>query len=61
LRIFIDAEGRVTKADVVKSAGGGFDDEALKAIKQFRFEPAIVDGKRTASEFTYIYRFRLER
>jgi protein TonB len=61
LRIFIDAEGRVTKADVVKSAGGGFDNEALKAIKQFRFEPAVSDGKRVAAEFIYVYRFRIAR
>jgi protein TonB len=61
LRVFIDTEGRVTKAQVTKSAGGGFDDEALKAVKQFRFEPAISEGQRVSSEFTYVYRFRIER
>lgn len=61
LKVFVDAEGRVTKAEIVKNAGMGFDDEALKAVRQYRFEPAVNDGKRVASEFTYIYRFRMEK
>ena len=40
---------------------GSFDDEALKAVKQSRFEPAQKDGKNVLAEFTYIYRFRLRR
>ena len=43
------------------SAGMGFDEEALKAVRQFRFEPARKDGKNIPSESTYIYRFRLEK
>lgn len=61
LRVEIDTEGRVTKAEITKSGGAGFDDEALKAVKQARFEPAQKDGKSVAAEFTYIYRFRLQR
>ena len=61
LKVLVDADGRVAKVEVTRSAGMGFDEEALKVIKQFRFEPATSDGKRVASEFTYIYRFRLEK
>ena len=61
LRIEVDAQGNVTKAEVVKSGGAGFDDEALKAVKQSRFEPAQKDGQNIPAEFTYIYRFRLQR
>lgn len=61
LKIQVDAEGNMIKAEIVKSAGMGFDDEAVKAVRQFHFEPARKDGKNIASEFTYIYRFRLER
>ena len=39
----------------------GFDEEALKAVKQSRFEPAQKDGKSVSAEFTYIYRFRLQK
>jgi protein TonB len=61
LKIEVDSEGRVTKAEIIKSAGAAFDDEALKAVKQSRFEPAQRDGQTVAAEFTYIYRFRLQR
>lgn len=61
LKIEVDPEGKVTKADIIKSGGAGFDEEALKAVKQSRFEPAQKDGKNVPAEFTYIYRFRLQK
>jgi TonB family protein len=61
LRIEVDAEGKVTRAEIVKSGGLGFDHEALKAVKQSRFEPAQRDGQNVSGEFTFIYRFRLRR
>jgi protein TonB len=61
LRIEIDPAGNVTKAEITKSGGSGFDEEALKAVRQSRFEPAQRDGHNVAAEFTYIYRFRLQR
>jgi periplasmic protein TonB len=61
LRIAVDADGKVTKAEIIKSGGAGFDEEALKAVKQSRFEPAQRDGQYVAAEFSYIYRFRLQR
>lgn len=59
LRVEIGSDGRVTRAEIIKGAGMGFDEEALKAVKQSRFEPAQKDGKNVPAEFTYIYRFRL--
>jgi protein TonB len=61
LKVLVDNEGRVIKAEVLKSAGMGFDEEAVKAVTQFRFAPATKDGATVSSEFTYIYRFRLEK
>ncbi len=61
LKVQVDSDGKVIKIEIVKGAGMGFDDEALKAVKQFRFEPAKKGGKNIPSEFTYIYRFRLEK
>jgi periplasmic protein TonB len=61
LRIEVDTEGKVTKAEITKSGGAGFDEEALKAVKQSRFEPAQKDGKNVPAEFIYIYRFRLQK
>ena len=61
LKIEVDTEGKVTQAEIVKSGGAGFDEEALRAVKQSRFEPAQRDGRMVPAEFTYIYRFRLRR
>ena len=61
LRIEVDLEGKVTKAEIIKSGGSGFDEEALKAVKQSRFEPAQRDGQNIPAEFTFVYRFRLQR
>jgi protein TonB len=46
LRIEVDPEGKVTTAEIIKSGGAGFDEEALKAVKQSRFEPAEREGQR---------------
>ena len=61
LKIEVDPEGKVTKAEIIKSGGPGFDEEAVKAATQSRFEPAQRDGQNIAAEFSYIYRFRLRR
>ena len=61
LKIEVDPQGNVTRAEIVKSGGGGFDEEALKAVKQSRFEPAQRDGQNVPAEFTFVYRFRLQR
>ena len=61
LRIEVDTEGKVTKAEIIKGAGTVFDEEALKAAKQSRFEPAQKDGRNVPAEFTYVYHFRLSK
>jgi len=61
LSISIDSEGNVIDAEIIKSGGAGFDDEALKAVKQARFEPAQNDGRNVPAVFTYVYRFRLRK
>ena len=61
LLIEVDPQGNVTKAEIIKSGGAGFDEEALKAVRQSRFEPAQRDGQNVAAEFNCVYRFRLQR
>jgi TonB family protein len=61
LRIEVDTEGKVTRAEIIKGAGAGFDEEALKAVKQSGFEPAQKDGRNVPAEFTYVYHFRLSK
>jgi periplasmic protein TonB len=61
LRIEVDPAGNVTRVEIIKSGGAAFDEEALKAVRQSRFEPAQRDGQNIAAEFNYVYRFRLQR
>ena len=60
LQISIDATGAVADVTVQESAGPAFDAPALAAVKQFAFEPAIVDGKPIPVKITYRYVFKFE-
>ena len=44
LKIEVDTDGKVTKAEIIKSGGAGFDEEALKAVNN----PASSPPKKTA-------------
>ncbi|HEY7164167.1 MAG TPA: TonB family protein [Candidatus Binatia bacterium] len=61
LKIIVDPDGNVSRAEIVNSTSTDFNQEALKAIKQSRFEPAQRDGQNVAAEFTYVYRFRIAK
>ena len=45
VRISIDADGVVTKVEVITPQGDGFDEAAIAAAEQYVFEPAEIDGK----------------
>lgn len=45
VRLFIDADGVVTKVEVVTPQGDGFDEAAVAAAMQYVFDPAEIDGK----------------
>jgi TonB family protein len=57
LQIDLDAEGKVSDAQVLQSAGHGFDEAALAAVKQFQFSPAEIDGQPAPVRLTYRYSF----
>lgn len=59
LKLTIDAEGRVTDAEVTEPVGNGFDDAARAAALKFEFEPATRDGKPVAAKILYKYSFTL--
>jgi protein TonB len=58
----IDARGRVTSANLVKSSGyPRLDEAALKWVKDARFSPGTVDGAAQAvCGHTVVYEWRLE-
>ncbi|MGK3969915.1 TonB-dependent siderophore myxochelin receptor MxcH [Sorangium sp. So ce118] len=59
LKLVVDAEGRVTSAEVVTPQGHGFDEAATRAALGLLFEPAAVDGKPVAAKILYDYVFRV--
>ncbi len=59
LRITIDAEGKVTAAEVAEPAGNGFDEAATRAALSYRFEPARRDGVAIGSRILVKVLFQL--
>jgi len=60
LTIDIDAQGKVTAAEVASSPDPDLAAAAVAAVKQFRFAPAEVDGKPAPVRVQYAYNFVLE-
>ncbi len=60
LQLDIGADGAVTGATVVTSAGPAFDEAALAAVRAFVFTPAEIDGVPAPVRIEYAYAFKLE-
>jgi TonB family protein len=58
LKVTFHKSGKVTKAKVISSGGCKlFDEQALNAAKNIKFEPAVKDGKKITKEKTVEYTF----
>ena len=60
LRLTVDATGKVVRSALIKSAGHGFDEAALDAVKRFHFKPGTEGDEAVATEITYTYTFLLD-
>jgi TonB family protein len=45
LYMVVSAKGRVTKVGIVRALGTGFDENAVKTVRTWRFRPATLDGR----------------
>lgn len=45
LSIVVNANGSASNVKVVRALGMGLDEKAVEAVKQYRFKPAMKDGK----------------
>jgi protein TonB len=62
LKIGIDERGNVVQVKVVERAGHGFDEAAVKAMRESKFTPAIAnDGRPVPYQLTWTFRFDLTR
>ena len=61
LKVTVNEKGVVTAVTVIQDPGGGLGEAAAKALKKFRFAPAMTDdGKAVPYTITYIYSFVLD-
>ena len=62
LQAVIRADGTVGDVAILKSPGAkfGFDDEAMRAVRQWRYKPALQGGKAVDVYFTVVVKFYLE-
>jgi TonB family protein len=59
LSIVVTATGAVADASILRPAGFGFDEVALRAVQAARFAPAQRDGRRVAVRMRWTVSFRL--
>ena len=53
----IGEAGRVTSVRILKSPGDDYSTVALESVRQWRYEPAMCDGKPVATDLTVTIRF----
>ncbi len=56
---WVDRSGRVTHVSVVRGLGIGLDEKAIEAVRQFRFKPAMENGKPVTVEINIDVNFQI--
>ena len=59
LALVVGPDGRPRDMKVLRSLGLGLDEKALEAVKNWRFEPAVKDGKPVSVQISVEVDFRL--
>ena len=59
LWLVVGADGRAHNLRVARSLGMGLDEQALEAVRQWRFQPATLNGQPVAVEINVEVSFRL--
>jgi periplasmic protein TonB len=57
---FVDENGNVTKADIIRGLGAGLDEAALNAVRQTKFKPGKQRGKPVKVQVSIPIVFRLQ-
>lgn len=61
VRTIIAEDGSVTDVEALQELPEGLTESAIEAVKQFRFEPATLDGKPIAVYYNLTINFRLAK
>lgn len=59
VQFMIDEKGIVSDCVAISSSNPGFEPAALDAVRQWRFKPAVKDGRPVKSQMTFPIGFRL--
>ena len=59
VHVVVNEQGLPTRVRVVRGLGLGLDENAVKAVKTYRFKPAMEDGKAVAVEITVSVNFQI--
>lgn len=60
IEAIIDREGNVTDARILRGLPMGLDHEALEAVHQWKFKPALLNGRPVPVVFTLTVNFQLD-
>ena len=58
LEVTVDREGNVSNVSVLRSDAGGFGEAAVEAVRQWRYEPTIMNGRPVSVVLTDTVRFQ---
>jgi protein TonB len=59
LRLLIDSDGSIAKVDIVSDPGQGLGPAAAKAVREYRFRPAKVNGVPVATTVPFTIHFTI--
>lgn len=60
VQFIVNEQGNVEKPRVIRGIGGGADEEALRVIREAKFEPGLQRGKPVRVQYSIPFFFRLE-
>ena len=59
VNLIVDAQGRPQNVRVVRGVGMGLDEQAVKAVQQYKFKPAMEAGKPVAVQLNVEVNFQI--
>jgi TonB family protein len=61
LEVLVLVDGSVGKVKVVRSTNRGFEPSAMQAVRQWRFKPAVLEGRAVEAPTFVTVDFQRER
>jgi protein TonB len=59
IQLIVDAQGNPQNVHVVRHLGMGLDEKAIEAVRQYRFKPAMYEGRPVAVQLVIEVEFHL--